>query len=845
MTRPNGRKLGWTSGWVARHAAFGSVVLLGMLGCLDQRTVEISVAGPGSVESESLCFLQGQEVPATCSGTVDVFVCLTPSDTSVDWGLDCNCLVPPTRPGCDQLGQCQIDASDWTLGTISCTADFCDTTRWTLGVTVDGPGAITGSNGIRCGSASSCDAITCEGDEITLTATPRTGSGAVFTGWSGDADCLAFGNVTTVTMDGPRSCTARFVQPRVEVSVTGSGTVVSPPQIRDCRAGSPTSACTRTTASGPEATLTAIADPGAALVGWGGDCTGTAASVGLVLLDELNTCTALFTTVPIGSGSGVTEIVSLADDETLLAGGVFPAVDGLDASADLSVAAFEVPGRSALARDRTLGTTQEIRPPDSAGFAGSGPISLSADGRVAAYQAQAEIVPGSPMAQVYLRDLASVPAASPERISLHDPLEGIGQDPDGGGELANVSGNGRYVVYLGVIPFMRDDPSSGPSYGGVVVHDTCVGAAPSEACTPGPVAVSYDDATGEAHSPGFPSTAPRISRDGRVVLYHAFSSSLGMEALFLHDRDADADGVYDEPGATSTVPVVTDLAATFGPFFLDASGRYVGYRSADPALPDNANPPPSGRAFLHDTCFEAPGPCTPSDTLLFWQSNGVPDYQPLSFAGGAYFDFGTQLTDVSGSGRFVAFESEDRRYYDANTTGWTFGRLGFMRDTCIGAPPGCVPTNRLVSRRTNGTEVPLAEKAVRTSDDGTQAVLFGQRNNVVSQPNGTLFEVLLSVTGFVPELGETPTITGRSPTTAPAGSSDFLLTIHGTGFVPGATATWDNGTVDLATTFVSAQKLQARVTTADLSVPGTVHLVRVRNPAGDPSDPVIVNTTAP
>ena len=54
------------------------------------------------------------------------------------------------------------------------------------------------------------------------------------------------------------------------------------------------------------------------------------------------------------------------------------------------------------------------------------------------------------------------------------------------------------------------------------------------------------------------STAPAISGDGRFVAFASAAANLvagdtnGLTDIFLRDRDTDADGVFDEPGAVAT-----------------------------------------------------------------------------------------------------------------------------------------------------------------------------------------------------------------------------------------------------------------------------------------------------
>src|SRR5215204_4324402 len=58
-----------------------------------------------------------------------------------------------------------------------------------------------------------------------------------------------------------------------------------------------------------------------------------------------------------------------------------------------------------------------------------------------------------------------------------------------------------------------------------------------------------------------PSGLLEVSRDGRHVLFSSNASNLvagdanGVADLFVRDRDTDADGIFDEPGAVRTIRV--------------------------------------------------------------------------------------------------------------------------------------------------------------------------------------------------------------------------------------------------------------------------------------------------
>ncbi len=73
-----------------------------------------------------------------------------------------------------------------------------------------------------------------------------------------------------------------------------------------------------------------------------------------------------------------------------------------------------------------------------------------------------------------------------------------------------------------------------------------------------------------------------------------------------------------------------------------------------------------------------------------------------------------------------------------------------------------------------------------------------------------------------------PTLTSLSPDLAVEGGAGFTLTVTGTGFVGTSKVRWNGA--DRETTFVSATRLTATITAADIAAPGTAR-VTVTNPA--------------
>jgi hypothetical protein len=783
----------------------------------------ITTDGPGSVTVHCYDTRQGGSCD-TQSTLVDTSYCLSavPAEDFVSWS-DCGCDTSPANPSCNAANQCEVAATG-----VICSANFCQTAA--LSLTVDGSSRVTSEPaGIDC-SAATCTASFCDGSDdeepetVTLTPTPRTGSGELFLGWDGDPDCLD----GQLTMDADKSCTARFAQPEISLAVMGSGAVVFSASGQQCRSGGSPAECSREAAAGTTGTLVAVADPGATFQSWGGDCPDGAGSSS-VLMDGHKSCAASFSTVAVGSGgSGAVEIISVADDESLGNGQVLPNGLSFDASDDLSVVAFVseasnlLPGppdvdtrRSSFVRDRNAATTGQIQPPFEPFLTGVNSLSMSADGRYVAY------VRIDPSQQVYRQDLST---GVRQQVSIYDPIAGIGTYPDGQGNLPAISGNGRFVAYYTDIPIEQGE-LSGFSYG-VAVHDSCVGAPPAPPCTPHATAISYK-ASGQIHDI-YVAGPPGISRDGRYIVFNAydFDSLTDFFTLVLHDRDTDEDDVYDEAGATSvrTEVALDHLAERV---LLDASGRYIAFESGDADLPGNAEPSFGGRAFLHDTCVEAPPGCVPSDQLLSVQQDGAPVGETWS----------TSLSDLSASGRYVTFYTEDPLLFRSDPTPLG-GLVGVARDTCNGAPAGCTPGNRLLSQRTDALIVANSYPSYpesRISEDGSLAALFGRRDMVVPSLTDFSQEVLLAVTGFAPEPGDVPRISSRSPGRVPPGSPELLLSVRGLDFVPGAVVSW-NGS-GRPTIFVSSEQLQVRIPASDLATAG-VALLRVTNPGGGTSSAV-------
>ncbi|MBK9315806.1 MAG: Ig-like domain repeat protein [Acidobacteria bacterium] len=156
-------------------------------------------------------------------------------------------------------------------GPITETANFgTQSFQLTVSKAGSGSGTVTSNTGaINCGG--SCQATLNSGTQVTLTATPASGS--TLTGWSGA--CSGAGTCT-LTMDSSKTVTATFQSPTPNYQLTvnktgsGSGTVTSNTGAINCGG-----TCSASLISAAQITLTAAPASGSTFTGWSGDCSGT------------------------------------------------------------------------------------------------------------------------------------------------------------------------------------------------------------------------------------------------------------------------------------------------------------------------------------------------------------------------------------------------------------------------------------------------------------------------------------------------------------------------------------------------------------------------------------------
>lgn len=185
------------------------------------------------------------------------------------------------------------DAGSGCSSAGSITPTAVPVTTYTLSVSKSGLGTVSGS-GISCGS--DCSETYTDGTAVSLSASPATGSGYAFDGWSGD--CSGAGSCS-LTMNSGKSVTANFIKVYNISASAGTGGTVSCP---NCGSSVPSSTSVKATAT---------ANSGYQFSSWsGGSCSGSTANICEFTAGNSQSMTATFSRITyalstsVSSGSG-------------------------------------------------------------------------------------------------------------------------------------------------------------------------------------------------------------------------------------------------------------------------------------------------------------------------------------------------------------------------------------------------------------------------------------------------------------------------------------------------------------------------------------------------------------
>ena len=319
-------------------------------------------------------------------------------------------------------------------------------------------------------------------------------------------------------------------------------------------------------------------------------------------------------------------------------------------------------------RDRQTSTTTRVSV-DSGGAEGSGDSnspSISGDGRHVAFESNANdlvAVDINPLSDLFVRDLLGVTTTlvSVDSAGNQDPIPSSSSSP-------SLSSNGRYVAFQSDADLVVTDTNGLTD---IYVHDRDADGDGiyDEAGAISTVRVSVRSDGTEADRA---SVAPSISGDGRYVAFESFATNLvagdlnGLFDVFVHDRDADGDGIYDEAGAISTVRVSvrsdgTEADQASAAPSISADGRYVAFESLSTNLVAGDT---NGKVdiFVHDRDADGNG--------TYDEPGAISTVRVSVDLAGVQGNGDSNSPSISADGSSVTFQSDADNLVVGNTLGF-------------------------------------------------------------------------------------------------------------------------------------------------------------------------------
>jgi cysteine-rich repeat protein len=393
-----------------------------------------------------------------------------------------------------------------------------------------------------------------------------------------------------------------------------------------------------------------------------------------------------------------------------------------------------------FARNLSAGTTTILDVDHLSGLPGNGSSVVSGpaasrDGKVIAFASNAtDLVAGDTNGKtdVFVADLTA--GLTVTRVSV-DSIGNQGNNhsaPAGApfGQNVAISADGRYVVFPTSASNLDLGVADTNGFNDVYLRDRVTGITTR-------MSLAADNVTqGNGDSGGAPPfLGVGISGDGRYVVFASAASNLvlgdtnGLPDVFVRDRDADGDGIFDNNGAAGTSLVRVSVAsggsqATGGTLgaavpIISADGRVVSFVSTYTNLAPNLTG--TLQTFTHDMVSGV--------TAL--ESVGL-DGKPAS-ADAAALGF-------SSDGRYVGFCSAASGIVNGDTNGTTDM---FLRDRATGVTTRLNVTPSLM--QTSG-EGPITSEACVTpiSADGRTIVFTTGDGNIVAGDSNGLQDVFVT-----------------------------------------------------------------------------------------------------
>ncbi len=367
---------------------------------------------------------------------------------------------------------------------------------------------------------------------------------------------------------------------------------------------------------------------------------------------------------------------------------------------------------------------------------------ISSGGRYVAFDSSAtNILPNTPFCAVhecvFVRDTCTGVTSGCAPATTLTSAAADGNPADG--ESPAITPDGRFVVFT----------SSGTTAGvwNVYLRDTCNGA-PS-GCTPSTILVSASPSGGPGNQNSLPQA---VSSTARYVVFDSYATNLvsnppadGADHLYLRDTCIGAPSgctpstTWLDPGGSAGLGAgALDVGVIPG---ISADGRFVAFSTNQVGFVSQ-NVQGHSNVYLRDTCNGVTSGCTPATTLISLGNDGSIGNAPSEVDG---------HTPITSNGRFIVFESLASNLVPGDTFapgGW---KDIFVRDTCHGAPSGCVPSTVRVSVADTpsiATEADAISDYASISADGHYVVFLSSAANFFNVPNGGDTMAYLAKTGF-------------------------------------------------------------------------------------------------
>ena len=310
-------------------------------------------------------------------------------------------------------------------------------------------------------------------------------------------------------------------------------------------------------------------------------------------------------------------------------------------------------------------------------------ISIAGAVNVVVRNPEPTIGPSNALQFLTTSDPSPPPGGFPVRITVAPD----GSPPNGPSVNGGMDWDGNYVVFASKASNLVTGDSNG-AYD-LFLRETCNAVTIPCTRTTRRILMAADgsQANGDSGSTATnPENSLSVSFNGRRVAFVSSASNLvagdtnGVDDVFVKGTCIDSGTAC--VSTTVRVSIRADGSQSTLPAsrpFVEDSGRYVFFVSADPNMIAGDG---NGVAdvFMRDTCLGALTNCTPSTTRVSVAANG-------GDANGA-------SGEPSFTGRYVAFSSAANNLVAGDTNVFTDI---FIRDLCLSAEPGCVPTTRLVS----------------------------------------------------------------------------------------------------------------------------------------------------